>query len=198
MKRINFRIKNNPNRRTIIITDYTHPNCRVELRKDFNYSCGYCDCHESSEGAENFEIDHFKPKNKKAFPNLKNEYSNLVYSCKTCNRAKSSKWKDDTYVDPCDNTYCSNFQRNDRGKIFPNSNSGSEMWKDFKLYLLKRKYNWQLSQINNLLSELENLKEMGKISEEFLFELEKRYSELYYYLGVVDRVKKQSKKPILS
>jgi hypothetical protein len=66
------------------------------LRLDFDFRCVYCLTHESEAapgyqyGA--FEIEHFKPKGMKKFRGLRHTYSNLLWSCQTCNRAKGIKW----------------------------------------------------------------------------------------------------------
>ncbi|EIM35490.1 hypothetical protein PGS1_14166, partial [Enterobacter cloacae subsp. cloacae GS1] len=72
-----------------------------------------------------FHIDHFAPKSK--FKHLENEYSNLVYSCPTCNIAKSNDWCGPTenerifnnvgYIEPCDEVYATSFYRDSSGKI---------------------------------------------------------------------------------
>lgn len=76
------------------------------LRKDFNYSCAYCDVHEGESRGFLFTIDHFRPQEK--FENLKNEYSNLYWACSKCNRNKWHDWPSDDpvkdgvgYLDPC-------------------------------------------------------------------------------------------------
>ena len=64
---------------------------KEDLRRDFKERCGYCDDpDEFSGGSRGYHIDHFAPKS--IFPELKTEYSNLVYSCSYCNIAKSDKW----------------------------------------------------------------------------------------------------------
>jgi uncharacterized protein (TIGR02646 family) len=60
-----------------------------ELRDDFNKICGYCGKREAVT-TKGFEIDHFVPKS--IDPDRELDYTNLVYSCFTCNRKKSKKW----------------------------------------------------------------------------------------------------------
>jgi uncharacterized protein (TIGR02646 family) len=161
---------------------------RETLRKDFNFRCGYCDVCEGTEGLDNFEIDHFRPIHKKAYPHLKDHYSNLVYSCKTCNRGKSSRWKEE-YVDPCNQNYDDNFHRNIYGKIFPTTDNGKIMWKDLKFYLLKRKFCWQISQLIYLIHTLESLKKEYSLPENIFIELEGKYKELEIYLSKLILIK---------
>jgi len=41
-------------------------------------------------GAENFELDHFRPKAR--FPELEHDFYNLYWSCRVCNRNKWQHW----------------------------------------------------------------------------------------------------------
>lgn len=76
------------------------------LRRDFQRRCAYCLLHEEKAGGdEHFEIDHFQPKTKGG---LINDYRNLYWSCRGCNRVKSSWWPtpqqmslDERFADPC-------------------------------------------------------------------------------------------------
>jgi 5-methylcytosine-specific restriction endonuclease McrA len=56
---------------------------RPYLRRDFLYSCAYCTICESEATTIAFTIDHYEPKSSR--PDLADEYSNLMYSCITCN-----------------------------------------------------------------------------------------------------------------
>jgi HNH endonuclease len=59
------------------------------LRQDFWFSCAYCTMTESEARAVRFTIDHYDPAIEK--PELKNEYSNLMYSCDQCNSLKGDR-----------------------------------------------------------------------------------------------------------
>lgn len=138
------------------------------LRTDFNNRCGYCDITDHIVGGKTvFQIDHFAPKK---FDALVNKYSNLVYSCPSCNRAKWNDWpmpnsspsNDGTmgYVDPCDAEYSSHLVREDCGRILAKTEVGDYMRKQLKLYLLKHRYLWmqdvlfdQISKIKKVLRE---------------------------------------------
>ncbi|MFJ1269631.1 HNH endonuclease [Legionella lytica] len=65
---------------------------KPQLRIDFNYSCGYCKANEPEIGGSknSFQIDHYRPK--KQFPELINNFQNLIYACRECNQYKSSYW----------------------------------------------------------------------------------------------------------
>ena len=81
------------------------------LRPDFQYRCAYCLTHEfyflQGDGGE---IDHFRPLHAKDhdFSHLKNEYSNLYWTCGQCNLEKGNHWPSDAeyaegfrFLDPC-------------------------------------------------------------------------------------------------
>lgn len=77
------------------------------LQSDFRRMCAYCERTEVFlGGAEQFEIDHFKPQS--SFPELRTYYPNLYYVCRKCNQYKSSKWptvqqvsRGEVFADPC-------------------------------------------------------------------------------------------------
>lgn len=60
---------------------------RDEIRRLYDYRCGYCGISEAAIGNE-LELDHFKPKS----ANGGDESENLVYCCTACNRRKGSFW----------------------------------------------------------------------------------------------------------
>lgn len=79
------------------------------LRIEFAYACAYCLSLEAEIAALAqfglFEVEHFKPEAK--FGHLRTIYKNLMWSCRACNRAKSSKWptraevrRGERFVDP--------------------------------------------------------------------------------------------------
>ncbi|MCU6720580.1 HNH endonuclease [Porcipelethomonas ammoniilytica] len=111
-------------RRQNVVSKSDYKDYRQELREDFCCICGYCG--KSEKITKNaFEIDHFMPKS--VAPELEKEYSNLVYSCYTCNRKKSDKWptKDKSkcndgfigFVDPASEDYDNHLTRLDDGTI---------------------------------------------------------------------------------
>lgn len=61
-----------------------------ELRRQYNYSCGYCQVTEISVGGE-LTIDHFKPRAAGGSDDL----DNLVYACQRCNLYKHHFWPSD-------------------------------------------------------------------------------------------------------
>ncbi|MGI4788564.1 MAG: HNH endonuclease [Janthinobacterium lividum] len=83
----------------------------IYLRPDFKYRCAYCLTHEfyflQGDGGE---IDHFRPLNARNqdFTHLKNDYSNLYWTCGQCNLEKGNSWPSAAeyaeglrFLDPC-------------------------------------------------------------------------------------------------
>lgn len=63
---------------------------REYLRADFFFSCAYCSIAEFEAAGIGFQIDHYVPQN--SAPTLVDDYSNLMWCCQHCNRAKSAVW----------------------------------------------------------------------------------------------------------
>ena len=74
-------------------TDARWRSFREDLGQRFHLKCGYC------ESISRGQVDHFRPKS--VFPALVYEWSNWIFSCGDCNQAKSDKWPEEGYVDPC-------------------------------------------------------------------------------------------------
>jgi hypothetical protein len=64
------------------------------LRLEFDYRCAYCLASEtevaSGEAYGAFEVEHFRPESR--FETLAHQYSNLMWTCGTCNAAKADYW----------------------------------------------------------------------------------------------------------
>ncbi|MCA9589933.1 MAG: HNH endonuclease [Myxococcales bacterium] len=60
---------------------------REALRRDFWFSCGYCNLAESEACGKGFQVDHYQPVER--MPELDREYTNLHWSCQPCNVKKS-------------------------------------------------------------------------------------------------------------
>lgn len=164
-----FREKNNiPKRRNITREVSHYSQHREDLVLDFKSRCGYCNSIHSYRN-NSFEIDHFIPRirNKVPFLTIKseNDYSNLVYACKSCNNAKRNKWAtddekvaviDDTgFIDPCDLTYDSHFNRLETGEIKPITRLGNWMYRELKLYKPQHEIIYQIEQLDLIIEELE-------------------------------------------
>lgn len=145
---------------------------KPELREDFNCRCGHCDDHEFFRDTP-YEIDHFVPQGCLKSISL-TDYSNLVYSCKSCNNAKRKKWPTGDekvhndghvgFIDSCDEEYSKQFERQPDGSIRPVTDLGKWMWEALKLYKPSHQYIWQLEQIKKKLEELEKYKSNPEVA----------------------------------
>lgn len=138
-----------------------------ELRNDFNSRCGYCDSFDLRRNND-FEIDHFVPK--RVFSKIKaNDYHNLVYSCKSCNRSKSGKWpshdetigiiNDRGFVDPCTEVYDTHFSRYNNGDIDWETELGKWMYCELSLYNPKHSILYNLEKLMRAIKEAQRLAE---------------------------------------
>lgn len=161
------------------------------LVKDFNNRCGYCDSHDKFFGGlKNFQIDHFKPHSIPAFMSLKHEYNNLVYSCQSCNRAKSNKWENtEGFIDPCDATYEIFISRDSNGKVkHNNTKQGEYIYSNLNLFLRRHEFLWLIEKLENQKIEIKELREKPLESDTLtlLLEFEKiqnaidKYTNLLY------------------
>lgn len=174
------------------------------LAEDFGNRCGYCDAHHFWGGGRNtFHIDHFAPKAK--FPELETSYSNLVYSCSSCNLSKSDDWVSDEshissignrgYIDPCHENYDSFFSRDSSGNIIVNNNDNvaSYMYNQLAFYLQRHKIIWNLTRlkmiINQIYEALENSgleKETSQLLKEHLADIQNYYNSYLNLHGADD------------
>ena len=123
-------------RKSIKIDNYKK--AKPFLIQDFHNICGYCGkCFDVT--LTDSQIDHFKPKSK--FPELENDYQNLVLSCFTCNNKKRDDWPSNSidtnisldglkgYVDPASEDFDKNLARTSNGDIVGLTNIGNYMVK---------------------------------------------------------------------
>lgn len=182
--------KRTPSRRDNpkILSDYHQ--YKDDLREDFNCRCGYCDDHDYFRKAD-YQIDHFVPRTQ--LRNIKlNDYSNLVYACRSCNRAKSNKWPsgdenvandgDMGFIDPCNESYDQHFSRNVRGDIIPESKLGLWMWKALNLGNPIHAFVWKLEQIRIKIDDLQSVADDCSADMEVSTMLNKLNKEFRYYL----------------
>jgi HNH endonuclease len=100
---------------------------RYHIRADFCACCAYCLIHEIlAGGADNFELDHFRPKSDSRFKRLATDYYNLYYSCHVCNHYKAAAWPRDelikqgyNFVDFCSEKFSAHFQEKTNGEWAP-------------------------------------------------------------------------------
>lgn len=150
------------------------------IRKDFNKRCGYCDVLDIYHGGvRGYQIDHFKPHSIVKFSHLKEEYSNLVYSCPFCNRAKSNKWENkDGFIDPCEEEYDNHLERNTRGQIIAKSSRGKYIHLNLKFYLKRHELLWIIEEIIQQKKQLIVYKRKLKDTHPRYVEIIEKYIEL--------------------
>ena len=169
--------KQTPKRRTDVPTRTDYRKYREELRADFDCHCGYCGDRDWPR-KEHFEIDHFVPQ--KLDVNRKNDYTNLVYSCRSCNNSKRAKWPTgdirkpnngkEGWIDPCDATYSEQFERIVDGSVRSKTVLGQWMWEALTLGNPIHRLKWTLEQLRVELKktdtlEIENVDQLKKIKE---------------------------------
>ncbi|MXO04371.1 HNH endonuclease [Flavobacterium sp. HBTb2-11-1] len=162
----NFRF-HTPTRRNITEIVAKYSDHKPNLKIDFLSRCGYCNAPDSWKTAF-YEVDHFIPvkRNKKIFLTIKShtDYSNLVYSCRSCNNAKRNKWptddqnvshkNDQGFVDPCDKDYLTHFDRDQIGNIVALTNLGRWMYLSMNLHKPHHKVIWQLEQLEPVIKQI--------------------------------------------
>lgn len=167
-----FPLRKNAPKRTVQQKLTKYNLYKEALSKDFFCSCGYCGTHHVYYGSGKcFHIDHFAPKSK--FKHLENEYTNLVYSCPTCNIAKSNDWCGTSesehilngigYIDPCDEEYANAFYRDSSGKIrYQDGNLAAKyMYNKLKFGLKRHEIFWLADYFYDLVPKIsKKLKEI--------------------------------------
>ena len=136
-----------------------------DLKKDYLNRCGYCNSIDTWRFVW-FEIDHFVPK-KYLKKISETDYSNLVYSCRSCNNAKRANWptKDENkhnhnnkgFIDPCEEEYGNQFDRKENGRIVPLSPLGDWMYNIMRLYKPQHEIIWKMEEVDNLIDEIEEV-----------------------------------------
>lgn len=178
-------------RSTNIVYQINYENYRSQLQEDFMHICGYCGKHEFIT-CKGFEIDHFVPETIDG--ERKTDYTNLVYSCFTCNRKKSKKWptNDKTrpndgrqgFVDPASDDYDRHLGRSDSGEIEHYTPVGEYMYSDaFKFDIRPTKEIWKAMQLFRLKDIIYENKEKLQ-NEEFIkyLEIDHQLTQLKNYL----------------
>lgn len=139
------------------------------LAADFQHRCGYCNLLDT-EITSFFEIDHFVPQSEinkhPSFSYLINDYKNLVYSCRNCNKEKSdlfegnivdNPYENKKFYDPGRMDYNTIFYRNKCGSICSNDSKGKSMIVDLKLYRPINNIAWICEQLDMLSGKLQVL-----------------------------------------
>lgn len=163
-----------PVRRTSVPAYSKYTQYKKLLRIDFHYRCGYCGDHDFFR-MNFYEVDHFVPK-KYLKKISETDYSNLVYSCRSCNNFKRAKWptKDESihnngkegFIDPCNISYANQFTRMKDGSICPITKLGEWMWSALNMANPVHRLTWSLEQLRILLKEID--KNVNDYSQEDL------------------------------
>ena len=146
---------------------------KCELRIDFWNCCGYCDTPDYLlGGVRAFQIDHFAPKRR--FPTRATLYTNLVYCCAFCNRAKWDTWIGNDpdvpndgqigFEDPCSEAYDTHLDRANDGRFIGLSSVGTYMIRELKLNLLRHQHIWQSQSLKKLRARLLVLKDDPRLT----------------------------------
>ena len=170
--------KTNPVR-SVVPNRSSYKAYKDELARDFNHRCGYTDCRDSWFGGQRtFQIDHLKPWSK--YPNLKNEYGNLVYCCSYVNRAK---WDDDSqhYLDPCNVDYNEHFERDDNGFIIGKGVDAKYMVEKLHLNLTRYALIWMLDTLDDIITRLKAHRTSHPELEDLLNTLLSEYHDYIQY-----------------
>lgn len=143
-------------RRTNIEHKNNYRDYEKDLRIDFQDTCGYCGKIVKISKSD-FEIDHFVPKS--LAKSKINDYSNLVYSCKQCNRKKSNQWptqdinishnEKEGFIDPVLEEYDEHLERTVNGDIIGKTELGNYMVKAFAFDKRPMREIWQLVELSN-------------------------------------------------
>ena len=137
------------------------------LAEDFSHRCAYCNLRDQ-DVTTYFEVDHFVPqaeiKRHKGHEYLIKDYENLIYSCKSCNAAKSDLFEGDILLDPYNNArfydpvkidYNTVFYRDKHGTIASRDGKGRTSIIDLKLYRPIHNLAWICEQLDYIINELE-------------------------------------------
>jgi hypothetical protein len=163
-----------PKRRNITKAVTSHRGHKADLKLDFVDKCGWCDASDSWKTTY-FEVDHFIPENILTIK-TNTDYSNLIYSCRSCNNAKRKKWptndenipnkNDEGFIDPCDDEYLKQFERNDNGEISYKTELGKWMYFALKLDKPQHQVIWQLEKLEPIVTQIKQIKDLVNIPEE--------------------------------
>jgi 5-methylcytosine-specific restriction endonuclease McrA len=96
---------------------YTDPlSYKDWLRDEFEFRCVYCLARETwyPSGDHEFGVEHILPKSLPEYEHLANVYTNLLYACNRCNRAKGIRI---LLLDPCRESFSKHMYVESTGEI---------------------------------------------------------------------------------
>lgn len=184
-----------PKRRNIMASVSSYRKHRADLKLDYQDRCGYCNSIDTWRFIW-FEIDHFVPK--KYLKTISDtDYSNLVYSCRSCNNAKRAKWptgnekihnrNNKGFIDPCSKDYNFQFERLKTGAIKPKTKLGEWMYNAMKLYKPQHEIIWNIDLLDKLIEEIEERLSLYS-NDELKNRLLKSYREFRKYVKKLSSV----------
>lgn len=151
-----------PIKQTVSTVVSKYQNHRPILKKNFRGKCGYCNDNDFWRNTY-YEIDHYIPK-KYLTEAEEKEYWNLIYSCRYCNNSKRAKWptKDrnienngkEGFVNPYSKEYDLLFERDNEGRIIPQSELAKWIYKNLNLGLKRHSIIWQLECLKSTVNEI--------------------------------------------
>ena len=181
----------NITRRTEVDQESDYHKYEGVLSEDFGHICGYCGKSEMVT-RKGFEIDHFVPM--RIASERKTDYSNLVYSCFTCNRKKSRKWPTEDkdinhngkvgFIDPATTQYDEHLRRTEVGDIVGLTDVGTYMCdKGFKFSVRPIREIWTCTKILEKQTALEKrLESMTPEESRQYIAINQQIKELYSIL----------------
>jgi len=177
-----------PKRRSITRVVNKYGDHKPDLKIDFVSRCGYCNSHDEWKRTY-YEVDHFIPENILTIKSL-TDYSNLVYACRSCNNSKRKKWptkdqnvpnrNNEGFIDPCEDTYLTQFTRTDTGEIMYVTDLGKWIYYALQLHKPQHQIIYILEQLEPLVQEIKKLSEDEKIKPEvrdYIFKTYDRYTD---------------------
>lgn len=160
----------------------TNPTNKKYLAIDFKNRCAYCDDLDTFNGEYRaYHVEHFAPKEK--FPELRFDYSNLLYACPYCNGSKSDKWpssdpkinvvNDKGFLDPCGEEYYNHLHRNDDGSIGYDTKLGKYIYDELNLGLKRHQIIFKQTELDECIDKLDEIINLKKSKGEDVSALEK-------------------------
>ena len=154
-----------PSRRSTVPDKKHYGDYKPILREDFDQRCGYCGDHDFFSETY-YEVDHFVPKGQLKTLS-ETTYTNLVYSCRSCNNSKRAKWptKDEMvhndgkqgFIDPCHADYAQQFERLADGSVHAITELGQWMWRALNMGNPSHRLKWKLEQLRVILMKTDKL-----------------------------------------
>jgi hypothetical protein len=139
------------------------------LASDYNNHCGYTHVLDTLfGGSRTFQIDHIKPES--VYPELINDYNNLVYCCSYVHRAK---WDDDSpnYLDPCTVDFNEHFERDEEGVIYGKTTQAKYMVERMHLNLARYALAWKVERLENIVNKLRPIAQKNSSFNEIMLSL---------------------------